>query len=98
MRRGADIAAIGHRREAADFDILPMAALVVAAEEAHAVGEEYGPRRRRAAGQRVAVEHALHLGLADDAALVFFLLGKAQQVGRAILPAFAAVAAPHRAV
>ena len=27
-------------------------------------------------GQRMAVEHALDLGLADDAALVFFLLAK----------------------
>src|SRR5712672_2160984 len=96
--RGAQVAAITHRREPADIDILPMGAAVVAAEQAHPVGEEHRPRRRRAARQRMAVEHALDLGLADDPALVFLLLGKAQQVGRAILPAFAAVAALHRAV
>src|ERR1051325_183988 len=58
-RRSADVAAIGQGREAADLHVFPMLALVAAAEEAHAVGEKYGARRRRAAGERVTVEHAL---------------------------------------
>src|SRR5436305_4874725 len=36
-RRGPDVAAIGQRREAADLHVLPMLALVAAAEKAHAV-------------------------------------------------------------
>jgi hypothetical protein len=46
----------------------------------------------------MAVQHAFDLGLTDDAALVFLLLGEAQQILGAILPAFAAVAAAHRAI
>ena len=98
VRRHAQIAAVAHRRIPPDLDISPMRAAIVAPEKPHAVREEHGPRRRRAAGQRVAVEHPLDLGLADDAALVFFLLGEAQEIGRAVLPALAAVAALHRAV
>ena len=48
--------------------------------------------------ERMAVQHAFDLGLTDDAALVFLLLGEAQQILGAILPAFAAVAAAHRAI
>ena len=86
------------RREPADLHVLPALALVVAAEEAHAVGEEHGARGGGAARQRMAVEHALDLGLAADPAPVFRLLAKADQIGGAILPALAAVAAPHRAI
>ena len=98
MPRDAQVTAVAHRREPADLDILPVGAAIVAAEETHPVGQEHRPRRRRAARQRMAVEHALDLGLADDAALVFLLLGKAHEIDRAVLPALAAVAAPHRAV
>src|SRR5262249_7636026 len=50
------------------------------------------------AGERMAVQHALNLGLTDDAALVLLLLGEAHQILAAILPAFAAVAAAYRAI
>src|SRR5579875_3566507 len=46
----------------------------------------------------MAVKHPLDLGLAADAAAVSGILAEADQVGGAILPAFAAVAAAHRAV
>ena len=46
----------------------------------------------------MAVQHAFDLGLTDDPALVFLLLGEAQQILGAIFPAFAAVAAVHRAI
>src|ERR1041385_7619463 len=98
MRRGADVAAIGQRREAADFHVFPMLALVAAAEETHAVREKDGPWRRRAARERMPIEHAFDLGLAADPAAIFRLLAKADQIGRAILPALAGVAGAHRGV
>src|SRR5262249_39680233 len=51
-RRSADVAAVGQWRESADLHIGPMTALVGAAKEAHAVGEEYGAGRSGAARQR----------------------------------------------
>src|SRR5947209_13959729 len=98
MRRGADVAPIGQRREPADLHVLPMLAAVAAAEQAHAVGEEDGLRRRRAARQRMPVEHAFDLGLAADAAAIFRLLAEADQIGRTVFPTLAGVAAAHRAV
>src|SRR5271166_4134308 len=98
VRRDADIAAIGQRRKAVDLHVLPMRAAIVAAEETHAVGQEHGAGGGGAAGQRVAVEHALDLGLAADPAAVFGLFAKADQIGGAVLPTLAAIAAAHRAV
>src|SRR5258705_10567110 len=71
---------------------------VVAAEEAHAVGEKHGTGGCGAARQRVAVEHALDLGLAADPAAVFRLLAEADQIGGGILPAPPAIGAAPRAV
>src|SRR5262249_55063788 len=88
----------GKRREPADLHVLPALAAIVAAEEAHAVGQEYGARGSGADGERVAVEHPLDLGLAANAAPVFRLLAETDQIGSAILPSFPAVAAAHRAV
>src|SRR5262249_819555 len=71
VRRHADVAAVGKWREPADLHVLPALAAVVAAEEAHAVGQEYGARGSGADGERMAVEHPLDLGLAANAAPVF---------------------------
>src|SRR5205823_9651384 len=98
MRRDPDVAAIGQRREPVDFHVLPMLAAVVAAEETHAVGQEHGARSGGADGERVAVEHSLDLGLAADAAAIFGLLAKPDQIGGAVFPGLAAVAAAHHAV
>src|SRR6516164_3758451 len=75
-----------------------MLAAVVAAEETHAVGQEHGAGSGGANRERVAVEHSLDLGLAADAAAIFRFFAEADQIGGAILPGFAAVAAAHRAV
>jgi hypothetical protein len=80
MRGDPQIAAIGQRREPADLDVAPMRPAIVTAEETHAVGEKHRARCGRTAGDCMAVEHAFDLGLTDDAALVFLLLGKAQQI------------------
>jgi hypothetical protein len=97
VRRDAQVAAIGHRRVAANIHILPMLAAIPAGKQAHSVGEDQtvpvAPTHKG-----MPVEHALDLGLADDAALVFFLRREAQQIGSAIFPAFAAVAAAHDAI
>src|SRR5262249_20405314 len=75
-----------------------MRSVIVAAEETHAVGQKHRALCRSTTGERMAVQHAFDLGLTDDTALVFLLLGEAQQILGTILPAFAAVAAAHRAI
>src|SRR5262245_44941662 len=75
-----------------------MSAAIVAAEQAHAVGEEDAAGGGDADRQRMPVEHSLDLGLAADPASVFRLLAEPDQIGAAILPAVAAVAAAHGAI
>ena len=75
-----------------------MLALIGAAEEPHAVREKHRARRRCAARQRMPVEHAFDLGLAADAAPIFRLFAEADQIGRAVFPTLAGIAAAHRAV
>jgi len=98
VRRDADVAAVGQRREPVDLHVLPMLASIVAAEEPHAVRQEHGAGCGGADSERMAVEHTLDLGLAANPAPIFGLLAKADQISGAVLPALAAVAAAHRAV
>src|SRR5579883_97820 len=95
--RHLDVARIGQGREAADAHLLPMQAAVGAAEEAHAVGEEYRAGARRVGGERMGIHHPLGLGVADDAAAKARLAGEVEEASIATLPALAAIAAPHDA-
>ena len=98
LRRDADVAAVGERRIAVDPQILPGLALVLAAEQAHAHRDDDGVGIGRAGADRVAVEHAFGLGVADQlAAQPRLLLRQADQMLAAIAPAFAAVGRAHHA-
>src|SRR3984893_9405855 len=59
VRRHADVAAVAHRREAADLDVLPALAPVGATKEALAHRDENRARPGGADRERVAVEHPL---------------------------------------
>src|SRR5262245_40378902 len=97
VRRDAHVAGVRQRREPADTQLHPAPAAVIAAEQAHAVGEEHRAGFRRADRERMRIHHALGFGVADDAALQARLLGVLQPAVVAGLPGIAAVPAAHDA-
>ena len=98
VRRHLDVAAIGGRREPADLHVLPGCRRRRRSEQAHAHRDDHRVRIGRADGDRVAVQHAFVVGVADDLALQMRQLRQTDQVGTAILPAFAAIGGAHHAV
>ena len=74
-----------------------MRAAVLAEEETHAERDEHRARPRRAQAEGVAVQHALDVRVAHDAALEMRQLGELEQVGAAVLPGLPAVETPHDA-
>ena len=99
MRRGADVASVGQRREAADIRFFPGVAVVAAAEEAHVVGREHGVG---AAALLASAWPSSMLSISVMAATIRLLyFGSSQNRIRSaspILPALAGIAAAHRAV
>src|SRR5712664_3663466 len=72
--------------------------MISAAEETHPDREKHRAGPGRADAKGVAIEHPFDFGVAGNPALVLRFLGKVDEVGAAILPAFGAVAAAHRTV
>ena len=95
MRRDADVAPVRERRESADLEVLPLHSAIVAAEESHAHGEEYGAGRGITHRERVRVQHAFGFAVALDLALEVWPRREADELVRAVVPVLAAVEAPH---
>src|SRR6516162_3020267 len=96
LRRNLDVAPVGEWREAVDPHVLPGLALILAAEQTHAQGDDDAIGIRGARADGVAVEHAFGLSVADELApQTRFCLRQAQEVGAAIAPAFAAIGRAH---
>src|SRR4029453_15941327 len=98
VRRYADVAGVGERREASDLHVFPGGAAVGAPEDAHAHGEEHRARRRAGHAESMAVHHALDLRVAHDAALEVGPVGELDQGLAHVLPGLAAIARAHDTV
>src|SRR6266446_5896425 len=92
VRRHADVAAVAHRREAADLHVLPALAPVGAAKEALAHRDEDRARPGGADREGVAVEHPLAVPRRRGGP------GEPDQICTAILPALTVIKAAHDAV
>src|ERR1700704_5061213 len=66
VRAHLDIAAIGRRREAANFHVLPGLTAIMRLDQPHPSREDHAIRICRIDRDRVTVEHTLVVGIADD--------------------------------
>src|SRR5262249_3871558 len=89
---------VGEWREAVDSHVLPGLALILAAEQAHAHGDDDAVGIGGAGADGVPVEHAFGLRVTDElAAQTRLCFPQAQEVGAAIAPASAATSRAHYA-